>query len=64
MRSSSAPDIPVSAFAEKVTVRSSDEIVLALYPVRFVMCSSESMERLNAITFVMDGYCKNIFVEY
>jgi len=28
------------------------------------MCSSESLERLNVMTFVVDGYCKNIFVEY
>jgi hypothetical protein len=64
VRSSTPVDIPMSAFAENVTVRSSGEIVLALYPSGVVMCSSESLERLNVITFIMDGYCKNIFVEY
>jgi hypothetical protein len=54
----------MSAFAENVTDRSSGEILLALYPSRVVMCSSESLELLNVITFVMDGYCKNIFIEY
>jgi hypothetical protein len=47
-------------FAENVTVRSGGEIMLALYPSRVVMCSSESLELLD----VVDGYCKNIFVEY
>lgn len=64
MRSSSPVDIPLSTFAENVTVRSSGEIVLALYPSRIVMCSSESLALLNVITFVVDGYCKNIFVGY
>ena len=54
----------MSTFAENVTVRRSGEIMLALYSSRVVMCSSESLERLNVITFVVDGYCKNIFVEY
>jgi len=56
--------IPMSAFAENVTVRSSCEIVLALYPSKVVMCSNESWELLNVVTVVMDGFCKNIFVEY
>jgi len=64
VRSSSPVYIPMSTFAENVTVRSSCESVLALYPSRVVMCSNESLELLNVVTFVMDGYCKNIFVEY
>jgi len=54
----------VSTFQENVTVHFSCEIVLVLYLSRVVMCSNESLERLTVVTFVMDGYCKNIFVEY
>jgi hypothetical protein len=58
LRSYSAVDIPMSTFADNVTVRSMDEIVLSLCPTRDVMCSSESLEWLSVVTLVMVGYCK------